>query len=177
MKKKKAVTVAIVLAVIEYLIIATIYNNTMSKTVSIEITKEFLQTNLTSALEPKYDVEEVLYAKKFTKNESLFIALVKDSKGIPWVYSAWDGWSRYCKGIYFSIADLTNFNDPYDYIIINDTEFGEPYICIFQNPEQDSITVNGAEHEVFRFDCTIDGIDYSCGFYCGLLENEQRKAA
>ncbi len=169
---KKRIIVISVLIVSLYLIVATIYNNNKSKNQSIDIDVEFLQTNLTTPMDEKYDVAEVLHVEKFTKAESLVIALAKDSNGIPWIYVTWDGISRYCHGINFSIYDLTNFNDPYDCIELESTEFGQPYVCVFQNPDQDTIVVNGIEHDVFMFDCTIDGVDYNLGFYCGLIENK-----
>ena len=169
MKKNKIILIAIVIVVLLGISEFNIYRTNLK---SVDINAEFLQTNLTTPMDEKYDVAEVLHVEKFTKEESLAIALAKDSNGIPWIYVTWDGRSRYCHGIYFSIYDLTNFNDPYDYIELESTKFGQPYVCIFQNPDQDTIIVNGIEHDVFMFDCTIDGVDYNLGFYCGLIENK-----
>lgn len=168
-KSRTIIIIALSMIMVAYLIISTQINNEKSKTESVEIDKHFLRTNMTTIEEN--DVEEVLLVKKFTENESVAIALAKDSHDTPWIYVMWDGQSRYCNEIKLSTKDFENFDNPYITYNLEQTEFGQPYFSLFENPSTDVIVANDKEHDVFEFNCIIDGVQHNLGFYCGLMGN------
>lgn len=164
---KKSTKWIIVIFIISLAIGISEFNIRNTKNKSIDIDKEFLKSNWAGAGD-EYDIDEVLFVKKFTDKESLAIALIKNSYGVPYIYEIYDGKGRYDNVYYIEIADLENLTSQYDISQLKNTKYGQPYFCIFNNPMQDSVVINEKTHDVFKFECNIDGKNYSLGFYCGL---------
>lgn len=151
-KKSKIITIAsIVLAVVVYI--------TASHWVSLQKSMDIKVDRFYSLVD---DLKEIIYVDKFADKESVAIALGKGRDGSPYIFVLWDGWSRYANILAYE-PDNINYN-----IEAEMTKFGQPYFGIFPNPTEDTVMVNGLEHKVFKFNATIDGVEYYLGFYCGL---------
>ncbi|MBR5223551.1 MAG: hypothetical protein IKV81_05255 [Clostridia bacterium] len=151
-KKSKIITIVSIIVV---LVVYITISHWLSLQKSVDIDAEYLS----SVAE---DVEEVLYVKKFTNNESVAIALGKSKDDSPCVFVLWDEWNRYTNRASYKPHTSNLYKET------SKTKFGQPYFGIFPNPTDDTVTVNGKEHKVFKFYATIDGVSYHLGFYCGL---------
>ena len=162
-KKSKIITiVSIVLAVVVYITVS----HWLSLQKSVDIDVKYL-----SSIDG--DIKEVLYVEKFTDEESAVIALAKNSDDCINVYALWDTHIRYGYQRTYQIYSTEQFNSIEQYKIIASTKFGDLYVCIFPNPTEDTVMVNGLEHKVFKFNATIDGVEYYLGFYCGLKNTSE----
>lgn len=156
-KKSKIITiVSIVLAVVVYI--------TVSHWLSLQKPMDIKVDRFYSLVD---DLEEIIYVDKFTDKESVAIAIGKSRDDIPYVFVLWDGRSRYANISAYKPDDI-NYN-----IEAEITKFGQPYFGIFPNPTEDTIMVNGLKHKVFKFNATIDGVEYNLGFYCGLKNTSE----
>lgn len=164
---KRSTKWIIVILIISLVIGISEFNIRKTKNESINIDKEFLKSNWAGAGDG-YDIDEVLFVQKFTDNESLAIALVKNSYGTPYVYEIYDGRGRYDNVYYVEISNLENLTSQFNIYQLENTKYGQPYFCIFNNPVQETVIINEKTHDVFKFECNIEGKNYSLGFYCGL---------
>ena len=163
MRKKKTIIAIIVIVALS--IIVTAFNNHQTKQRSVEIDKEFLMNDLPLI---EVDIKELLYVEKLTDEESVAFALAKNSNDAINLFVIWDGWSRYDNSSVFEFMDINDLSDVGSYQLVDNTKFGQPYYCLFQNPTTDTVTLDGKEHKVFKFNCTLDGEEYYLGFYCDL---------
>ena len=154
----------IIIAIVVMLVVYIAISHFISLHKSVDIDKEYLSR-------VRDDIKEVIYVEKFTDNESVAIALGKNEADEPYIFIMWDAWNRYTHTSSFGIHSVEQLNDIYDYEKVSDTKFGQPYYCLFQNPTTDTVTLDGKEHKVFKFNCTLDGEEYYLGFYCGLMES------
>ena len=162
MKSKKTKIITIVSVIVVIVIYITV-SHMMSLQKSVDIDAEYL-----SSIDG--DVKEVLYVEKFTDKESVVIALAKKDDGLINVYALWDTHVRYGYQRAYKVYSTEQFNNIEQYKTIASTKFGDLYCCIFPNPTDDTVTVNGKEHDVVKFSATIDGVRYDLGFYCGLKD-------
>ena len=159
MKSKKSKIITIVFIVIAVVVYITV-SHWLSLQKSVDIDVDYLY----GAAD---DLKEVLYVDKFTDNESVAIALGKGKDDSPYVFVLWDQWSRYTNRASYKPHISTLYKET------PATKFGQPYFCIFPNPTEDTVMVNGLEHKVFKFNATIDGVEYYLGFYCGLKNTSE----
>ena len=144
-------SIIIVIALVVYITVS----HKLSMQKSVDINVEYLSPIVD-------DLKEILYVEKFTDNESVAIALGKSEDDSPYVFVLWDDWNRYTYRPFFK-PHVSEF-----YMETKPTEFGQPYFYIFPNPTDSSMMINGNQHEVFKFNATIDGVKYDLGFCCGL---------
>lgn len=162
-KRSKIITiVSIVITVVVYITVSHWLSLKKSVDIDVKYLSDFVE-----------DIEEVLYVEKFTDNESVAIALAKNSDDSINVCALWDTHLRYGYQRTYQIYSTEQFNSIEQYKTIASTKFGDLYCCIFPNPTDDTVTVNGVEHKVFKFYATIDGVSYYLGFYCGLKNTSE----
>ena len=156
-KKSKIITIiSIVLAVVVYI--------TVSHWLSLQKSEDIKVDHFYGLVD---DLKEVLHVDKFTDKESVAIALGKGKDDSPYVFVLWDQWSRYTNRTSYKPHNSSLYKET------PATKFGQPYFGIFPDPTEDTVMVNGLEHKVFKFNATIDGVEYNLGFYCGLKNTSE----
>lgn len=163
MKSKKSKIIFIVSIVLLLVVYITV-SHWLSLQKSVDIDAKYLS----SIVE---DIKEVLYVEKFTDKESVVIAIAKNSDDSINVCALWDTHLRYGYQRTYQIYSTEQFNSIEQYKTIASTKFGDLYFCIFPDPTDDTVTVDGVEHKMFKFNATINGENYYLGFYCGLKPN------
>ena len=165
--KKKPSKVLIVIGVIALVALVTAFNNWRAKQASVVVDAKYISENMGTPTS-RYDVEEVLCVEKFTDNESVAVALCKDSKGDAGVFVMWDGLARYNYEDYRIFEKTQSFQAASPITV--KTKFGDVYYCLFTDPQADTVEVNGETHRVYRFSGVVDGEERELGFYCGFNE-------